>query len=137
MNGIPDIESQVFTECSEAVEAVDPDVDTIGSAEDIPERMPCVSIYEYSNQNDERAWETRNSEVRSTLIYQVDIYTNDVNGKKARSKKLRDAVAQYFYSIGFSRILSAPIPNFGRPDVYRYTMRFEASMNAVKETTRR
>lgn len=137
MNGIPDVESQIFTEATAAVRAVVPEVSTIGSPEDIPEDLPCVSVYEDQNVPDENAWETRNSEVRAFLEYQVDIYTNAVNGKKAQSKVLQNAISGYFYSIGFTRTVSGPIPNFVDPSIYRHTMRFRASMNANKETTRR
>lgn len=137
MNGIPDIESQVFTEVTEALEAADPAVYTIGAPEDVPERLPCVCIYEASNTPHENSRETENSEVLSDLEYQVDVYTNDVNGKVARAKVLRNTVAEYFKSIGFTRSLATPLPNYSDPSIYRYTMRFYASMNAKKQTYRR
>lgn len=137
MNGIPDVENEIFSTCTDYLLEFDPAVMTISSQEHIPESLPCVSIYEISNLPHQRSWDSCNSENYSVLEYQVDIYTNDVNGKKKRAEGLRDVVAAYFKSIGFDRISCGPIPNYTNPAVYRITMRFSAIINKDKKTYNR
>lgn len=132
---VRDIESQVFTGATEALKLVDPDVVTLSTPDDIPESLPCVVIDEMSNVVDDSYTETQRLEVRVNLVYQVDIYTNDVNGKKARAKRLRKAISEYFDSIGFYRTFSERILNFTNPDIFRYSLRFSASFDG--DTTSR
>lgn len=137
MNGIPNVENEIFSTCTDMLKAFDTEVETISSPEDIPERLPCVSLYERSNLPHERSRETRNPETHSVLEYQVDIYTNDVNGKKQRANRYRDLIAEFFQRRGFARIMCYPVPNYTNPAVYRLTMRFSAIIDKNKETNNR
>lgn len=137
MNGIPNVENEIFNACTDTLQAFDPEVDTISSQEDIPERIPCVSIFEVSNLPHERSRVTRHPETHSFIDYQVDIYTNDVNGKKARAQGYRDVIAEFFNRHGFARTVCSPVPNYANPAVYRITMRFSAIINDKKETNNR
>lgn len=137
MNMIPDIESEVFTGVLNTVLAFDQEVMCGGVQDHFPESLPFVSVYESSNIVDENYTTGCNIENRALIQYQVDVYTNDVNGKAFRAKKLAGVVAGYFNSIGFYRTFAGPVPNFPNPDVYRYTMRFDATVDRRVETARR
>lgn len=137
MNGIPNVENEIFSICTDMLQEFDPEVETISSQEDIPEHLPCVSIYELSNLPHETSRETQNPETHSVIEYQVDIYTNDVNGKKARANGYRDRIAYFFQRMGFARTVCNPIPNYTNPAVYRTTMRFSAIIDKNKETNNR
>lgn len=137
MNGIPAVENEIFSNCTDLLQAFDPEVATISSPEDIPEKIPCVSIYEMSNLPDTRSWTWCDLETHSIIDYQVDIYTNDVNGKKARANHYRDVIATFFQRMGFARTMCSPVPNYTNPAVYRITMRFRAIIDKNKETNNR
>lgn len=137
MNGIPNVENEIFSTCTDTLQEFDPDIETISSPEDIPEKIPCVSIYEINNIPYERGRVTENPETHSYLEYQIDIYTNDVNGKKARAQGYRDVISIFFQDMGFVRTVCTPIPNYTNPAVYRITMRFSAIMDKTKTTHNR
>lgn len=137
MTDIPNVENEIFSTCTDMLKAFDPEVETISSQEHIPESLPCVSIYENSNLPYEPSRDSCSSEKNSIIEYQVDIYTNDVNGKKERAQGYRDAIAVFFKRMGFARTLCGPIPNYTNPAVYRITMRFSAIINKNKETNNR
>lgn len=59
-------------------------------------------------------------------MYEVEIYSNKTEGKKAECKTLAAAVDAILATKGFTRIMLEPLPNLADDSIYRMTGRYRA-----------
>lgn len=88
-----------------------------------PPVIPAVSIVQKRNVTYQR---TRDAclENHVSVMFQMDIYTNDKDNKKRQAEEIRDTVSDLMQSIGFNRTMCEPTPNLADMSIYRITMRF-------------
>lgn len=88
-----------------------------------PSVIPAVSIVQKRNVTYQR---TRDAclENHVSVMFQMDIYTNDKDNKKRQAEEIRDTVSDLMQSIGFNRTMCEPTPNLADMSIYRITMRF-------------
>lgn len=90
---------------------------------DVPARFPAVTIQEASNIVLERMM-TDNIENASTVMYEVNVYSNLVGYKKLEAKRIMDTIDQVFSSLGFVRTMCNPEPNLQDASIYRIFARY-------------
>ena len=97
-----------------------------------PASFPAVLILEKSNTVylDSR---DENRENHVNIMFQADIYDNDVNDKKATCKRISSELDSIMQEMGFTRILCEPIANLEDATIYRITMRFTAVASKLME----
>ena len=97
-----------------------------------PASFPAVLILEKSNTVylDSR---DENKENHVNIMFQADIYDNDVNDKKATCKRISSELDSIMQEMGFTRILCEPIANLEDATIYRITMRFTAVASKLME----
>ena len=132
-----DIENDVFDAVASAVLAVEPSTYVTGVAEHAPPRFPCVVLSERSNTT---LLSTRSSsafENHAQVMFELDVYSNKVSGKKAQCKALAAVVDTQMQLMGFTRVMLEPIDNMLDPSVYRMKGRYQAVIGKNKTVYRR
>ena len=97
-----------------------------------PASFPAVLILEKSNTVylDSR---DENKENHANIMFQADIYDNDVNDKKATCKRISSELDSIMQEMGFTRTMREPIANLEDATIYRITMRFTAVASKLME----
>lgn len=91
-----------------------------------PPSFPCVYIYEADNFNDD--FNGSNVETVTGVMYEVEVYTNKVNGKKSQAKGIMSVIDGVLTPLGFTRTLMQVIPNMNDSTIYRLTARYTAAV---------
>lgn len=91
-----------------------------------PKNYPWVTIIEMMNIPYSKTQTNDDIENHVDVVYEINVYTNDKNGKKSRCKKIINTVDTKMKNLGFRRIMLSPIPNANDPTIYRIIARYEA-----------
>lgn len=92
---------------------------------EIPAAFPCVTLYEADNRSYRPSDDEQLSDHQVHVMYEINVYSDKTDGKKAEAKQIADIVDNAMQSMKFSRTMRSQIPNVDR-SIYRVTMRFEA-----------
>lgn len=124
-----DIENKVFNDIADAVRSKFitqyPKLTVVGEYIDVPPSFPCITIVEDDNYAYTKSQDDVGIEHHVNVMYSVNIYTNNVNGKKALAKSIADVVDGKMKDLKFTRRMRNQIPNQDR-SIYRITMRYSA-----------
>ena len=91
-----------------------------------PPSFPCVFLYEADNFN--VGFDGCNHEVVTGVMYEVEVYTNLQNGKKAQAKAIMKSVDDVMPPLGFTRTFMQPIANMSDASIFRLTARYTAAV---------
>lgn len=120
-----DIEDDVFDYVAKALRAAHKGVYVTGEYAPEPPKLPCVSIVEADNRVYEQM-RTVKIENAAFLMYEINIYSNKVSGKKTEAKAIANTADEAMAALGFTRTFRNPIPNYSDATVYRIVCRYEA-----------
>ena len=120
-----EIESDVFNEVATALRSAYSGVFVSGEYVETPACFPCVTIVEADNRILE-SMRTTNIENAVSVMYEINIYSNKVNGKKAEAKAIAATADTVMLSLGFTRTFSERVPNLNDSSIYRIVCRYEA-----------
>lgn len=82
-----DVESQIYTPIVEALRAQFPGILVSGEYVNAPTRFPYVSLVEQDNYTTEAHIDSGDTERFSTLMYEVNVYSDKAGGKKSVCRK--------------------------------------------------
>lgn len=99
--------------------------------------FPAVSIIEKSNVVDQQAIDSGSIENYADLMYEANVYSNLVTGKKQQAKKIMNFINDLFGKMGFVRIICYPIDNLADLSIYRIFARFEGKADKQKNIYRK
>lgn len=123
-----DIENKVFNEVATAIRAEFgasyPNLSIYGEYLDIPSGFPCVTIVEDDNSILTNMQTNSLTEEFARITYSVNIYTNNVVGKKALAKEIADVADLAMQNMKFTRTMRGQTPNIDRT-IYRITAQYE------------
>lgn len=88
-------------------------------------QFPCVLISEKTNTVYQKTSD-ETIENHANLMYQIDIFSNLVAGKKTQCKQIASIVDDIMSDMGFTRIMLEPIENIEDATIYRMVARYEA-----------
>ncbi len=91
-----------------------------------PSKFPCVYLYEADNFN--AGYDGCNHEVVTGVMYEVQVYTNKQNGKKAQAKAIMQVIDTLLTRYGFTRTFMQPIPNMNDATIFRMVARYSAAV---------
>jgi len=91
---------------------------------DTPARFPAVTIIETSNIV-LRRMRTTKIENASTILFEVNVFSNKVAGAKLQARDIMETVDAEFEKLGFTRTMMSPTPNLADATIYRITARYE------------
>lgn len=122
------IENDVFTTVKTALttEFGAGNIFVTGEYTPTPPSFPCVFIYEADNFN--AGFDGCNHEIVTGVMYEVEVYTNLQNGKKAQAKAIMKEVDDVLTPLGFTRTFMQPIANMSDASIYRLTARYSAAV---------
>ena len=126
-----DIESEIYTILSDALEATFPHIYVTGEYMNAPPSFPCVSIMESDNYSSLGRQDSSDKEKFGMLMYEINVYSNKSHGRKSECKAIMRLIAEKFYSLNFTRLALTPIPNLFDASVFRLTARFRAESDGT------
>ena len=102
-----------------------------------PPQFPFVSIVETDNTAYDRTQTSSSVENHASVTYEVNIYSNKAIGKKSECKAIASLIDNEFATLGFSRTMLQPIPNFEDTNIYRIVGRYMGVVSKEKIVYRR
>lgn len=120
-----DIENDVFNEVATELRSQHNGIWVAGEYIDSPAKFPAVTIVEADNRVFERM-RTRKIENAVRVMYEVQIFSNKANGKKAEAKAIADTADGVFERLGLTRTMRSQVANLKDATIYRIVCRYEA-----------
>ena len=131
------IESELFTTIATALRGEFSGIFVSGEYVRQPPEFPAVSIVEMDNAVYQRGIDSGGIENYVEVMYQVDVYSNRVQGKKAECKAIMAKIDDEFSKVGFVRTFLNPVQNMNDATVYRMTGRYRAVVGKDEQVYRR
>lgn len=126
-----DIESQVFTPIAQEIRSQFPGSFVTGEYVKAPSRFPHVSIVESDNYMSLNRRDTSDTERYSTVMYEVNVYSNKSTGKKTECRQIMGLIDHMMYARNFTRLSMTPVPNLEDATIYRITARYRAETDGT------
>lgn len=128
-----DVENIIFTALATALRTQYSGISVYGEYVEVPASFPCVTIIEADNKVYERTRDLDGVEHDAAVMYEINVYTNDSNGKKSKAKEIAALIDSEMTGMLFTRTFRGQTPNIDR-SIYRITMRYQAVVHeAVTE----
>lgn len=131
-----DIESEVFDGAVKLLKEKYPNIAVYSETVLAPSEFPCVCIEEADNFSYLRSRDSKTNENHAEVMYEVNVYSNKVKGKKSESKEIFSIVDGYLNDLGFTRTAKNPI-KLDDATKYRLFGRYVAVVSQNKEIFRR
>ena len=119
-----DVESKVYTPLAVALRDAFSGIFVSGEYVKAPSSFPHASIVEMDNYTSADRLDTADEERFSTLMYEVNVYSNKTSGKKTECKEIIGFIDNLMYKMNFKRLSLAPVPNMDDATIYRMTARY-------------
>lgn len=119
-----DVEVELFDEVASAVLAKHPDAFVSSEHVEVPPHFPAVSVIETDNVTDVRSEDSSGEEVRSALVYTVNVYSNAEGRAKGECKGIVGIVSRVMRSCNMTRTMCSVVDNARDPTVYRMVARY-------------
>lgn len=126
-----DVESQIYTPIAEALRAAFPGISVSGEYVPAPSKFPYVSIVEQDNYTTEAHMDSSEQERFTTLMYEVNVYSNKSPGKKSVCRGVMNTIDKLMYGMNFRRISLSPVPNMENATIYRLVARYRAETDGT------
>ena len=105
-----DIESEIFNAISQKLkDRFGKNFTVYGETVLTPSKLPCACIEESDNFAYTPTRDSSSNENHAEAVYDVNVYSNKVGGKKTQCKEILAVIDNYFTGIGFTRIIKNPI----------------------------
>lgn len=131
------VENEIFSIVATAVRTKYPDIYISGENVKSPPKFPCVSLVEMDNTTYSKTQSSDSVENHASVMYEVNIYSNKVSGKKSECKSIASIIDNELATLGFSRTMLQPIPNMDDATIYRMTGRYSAVVSKDETIYRR
>lgn len=131
-----DIEHEVYQRIVNKLTSAFPKIYTYGEGMPLKAKFPCVIIEEADNYAYDKTQDSASLENHAVVMYEVNIYSNKVNGKKDECKKIQKIIDCQFEQMGFTRISKTSM-SINNATVYRIISRYQAVVSKNKEIFRR
>lgn len=125
-----DIENQIYTPIAKALRNKFSGIIVSGEYINAPPDFPYVSIVEQDNYTTQAHMDSGSAEL-STLMYEVNVYSNKSVGKKVACREIITFIDNLMYSKNFRRISLSPVPNMENATIYRLVARYKAETDGT------
>lgn len=126
-----DIEKLIYTPIAEALRAKFEGVSVSGEYVNEPAKFPYVSIVEQDNYMSTKRLDSSESEKFSTLMYEVNVYSDKAGSKKSTCREIMNMVDDMLYKRNFTRLSLSPVPNMENGTIYRLVARYRAETDGM------
>lgn len=130
-----DIENELYTRIAKRLRNEFDPINISGEFVKKPAQFPHVTII----QKDDSTYRPSmtHEEVHSLVMFEVNVYSNKITGKKSECKKIMKTINEEFMDMGFERLVSRPIQNLEDATIYRMVARYVGVINKEKIVFRR
>ena len=118
------IENILFTEIATELRSQFSGIKVSGEYVKSPAGFPFVSIVESDNYMSHL--DNSGTEKYSTVMYEINVYSNKTSGKKAEARSIISVIDEMMYARNFTRLSMSPAPNLEDSTIYRITARYRA-----------
>ena len=120
-----DIENEVITLVTDTLfaENITASVESVLNLN--PTEFPTVCVEEIENASYDGSADTKSNENHASVAYEINVFTNDVAGKKQNAKDILTVVNDAMISHGFSRISKTGL-SLDNGTKYRLIARYRA-----------
>lgn len=134
-----DYETDIFNDVLAEFRQVYPASEVEVASETVkkPASLPFVSIEEIGNYSDLGTADQECGDRVAIVTYDVNVYTNDITGKKSHAKAILDVIDRSFVSRNFRRVQRDIVPNLADATVYRIMGRYRAKIDEDGKLYRR
>ena len=132
-----DMETEIFNEISVRTREQYPDIFMTGEYVKTPPSFPCVSLVEVDNATFRNSLTTEGKENHVAVMYELNVYSNRTNGKKAECKEITNFIDEILTGLNFTRTMLEPVPNQDGATIYRMLGRYRAVVSKNKTIYRR
>ena len=132
-----DIENEVFNSIATALRAKHDPISLYGEYVPSPATYPTVFIEELDNYALERTQDSGSLENHAGLMYEINVFSNLMVGKKAQAKSIFKDIDAVMAGLGFTRTVKTAIPNLENATIYRMVGRYKAVVSKDKTIFRR
>ena len=122
------IETVVFNEIATLLFANYSGITVYGEYVPVPSSFPSVSVIEIANMTAEQ--DLTGATTHSTLVFQVDVYSNLEAGKKSQCLSIASDIDSVMQRFGFRRFSFDAVPNYTDATIYRMTGRYQRNVAA-------
>lgn len=126
-----DIEKLIYTPVAEALRKRFKGISVSGEYVNAPPKFPYVSIVEQDNYMSANRLDSSDQERFSTLMYEVNVYSDKAGSKKSVCREIMGAVDKMLYKRNFTRISLSPVPNMENGTIYRLVARYRAETDGT------
>lgn len=127
-----DIEAAVYSPIAKAIRAQFPGSDVQSEYVKKPAKLPHITIIETDNYMSLNRRDTSDTERYSTVMYEVNVYSNKSTGKKTECRQIMGLIDHMMYARNFTRLSMTPVPNLEDATIYRITARYRAETDGTK-----
>ncbi len=120
-----DIEAKIYSPIATALKAEFPGIFVTSEPVAASAKFPAASIVQQDNYTSIGKTDNTLVERFSTVMFQVDVYSNKQSGKKSQCKEIMSFIDTMMYQKNFTRLSLTPIPMVDE-GYYRYTARYRA-----------
>jgi hypothetical protein len=131
------IETELFSSVADKVRAEYPDIFMTGEYVKSPPSFPAASLVEMDNSVYTSTQTSTEIENHASLMYELDVYSNKIKGKKSECKAIATLIDKEMTSLGFTRVMLQPIPNMDDATIYRVKGRYKAVVSKENVIYRR
>lgn len=132
-----DLETEIFNEVSAKVREKYPSIFMAGEYVKSPSVFPCISLVEVDNATFKNTQTTDSQENHAAVMYELNVYSNKVKGKKAECKEIAAFIDELLMGLNFTRTMLEPVPNEDSATIYRMLGRYRAVISKNKTIYRR
>ena len=122
-----DCENEVYNMLATALRSEFPGIDVSSEPVNAPSAFPAASIYMADNYTDQNSMTSNTVETTSVMMFQVDVYSNKAQGRKAEAKKISYFISDFLFAHNFIRTAMTPTPNLQNSSIYRLTSRYRVT----------
>jgi len=123
-----DIENEVITLVTDGLfaQGVSASVESVLNLN--PSAFPTVCVEEIENSSYDLTSDSFSNENHATVGYEINVFTNDVSGKKQKAKDILDVIDKILISRGFTRFSKNAL-SLDNGTKYRLIARYRANVS--------
>lgn len=122
-----DIENEVMTLVYDAVHPTYESANFESGLNLSPSKFPCVCVEEVNNTTRRSTIDSSGREKYANIAYEINVFTNNVSGKKAAAKAIMQLIDEAFTRKGFERVTKQPY-SLDNGTKYRLLARYQATV---------
>ena len=127
-----DVENIIFTRLAQALRNAYNGISVYGEFVEVHASFPCVTIVEADNKVYERTRDLSGVEHHAQVMYEINVYSNKVSGKKSEAKEISNMIDGMMTDMLFTRTFRGQTPNIDRA-IYRITLRYQGVVREAVE----